>query len=48
MNWPPLQRTNWSPPPEKKKRGRGMVGNGRREGRFRKKRWITNKWDPSE
>jgi hypothetical protein len=36
MNWPPLQRTNWSPPLEKKKGG----GNGREwaaQGKIQKK-----------
>jgi hypothetical protein len=46
MNWLPPQRTNWPPPPEKKKRR--VVRNGRREGRFGKKRQMADKWDPSK
>jgi hypothetical protein len=42
MNWLPPQRTNWPPPPKKK---RGM--DGARED-SEKKCQMANKWDPSE
>jgi hypothetical protein len=51
MNWLPPQRTNWPPPPPEKKE-EGDSGEwsemGRREGSFRKKRRMANKWDPLE